>query len=131
MSQSITATRCPWAARPAARLTVTEDLPTPPLPEATASTRVVDSSPQKVIFFCCWAAQAGDNGLALVLGHDPEVDLDPGDAGQGGDGRGDVPGDAVLERAAGHGEQDLDGDQAAVVDGDVLDHVEVGDGPVD
>src|SRR5215211_6818530 len=56
MSQSITATRCPWAARPAARLTVTEDLPTPPLPEATASTRVVDSSPQKVIFFCCWAA---------------------------------------------------------------------------
>ena len=56
MSQSITATRCPWAARPAARLTVTEDLPTPPLPEATASTLVVESSPQKVIFFCCWAA---------------------------------------------------------------------------
>src|SRR5215208_9815 len=56
MSQSITATRWPWAARPAARLTVTEDLPTPPLPEATASTLVVDSSPQKVIFFCSWAA---------------------------------------------------------------------------
>src|SRR6266508_6795197 len=55
MSQSITATRWPWAARAAARLTVTDDLPTPPLPEATASTRVEESSPQKEIFFC-WAA---------------------------------------------------------------------------
>src|SRR4029453_15344418 len=55
MSQSITATRWPWAARPAARLTVTEDLPTPPLPEATARTLVVESSPQKVIFFCSCA----------------------------------------------------------------------------
>src|SRR6266516_7847475 len=53
MSQSITATRWPCAASAAARLTVTDDLPTPPLPEATASTRVVDDSPQKVIFFCC------------------------------------------------------------------------------
>src|SRR5215217_4828460 len=131
MSQSITATRWPWAARPAARLTVTEDLPTPPLPEATARTLVVDSSPQKVIFFCSWAAPGGDHRLALVLGHHPEVDLDPGDAGQGRDGRGHVPGDAVLERAAGHGEEHLDGDQAARVDGDVLDHVELGDGPVD
>ena len=60
MSQSITATRWPWAARPAARLTVTEDLPTPPLPEATARTLVVDSSPQKVIFFCsCAPGRAG------------------------------------------------------------------------
>src|ERR687886_2195852 len=40
MSQSITATRCPCDASAAARLTVTDDLPTPPLPEATAYTRV-------------------------------------------------------------------------------------------
>ena len=41
MSASSTPTRKPWAARAAARFTVTDDLPTPPLPEATAMTRVV------------------------------------------------------------------------------------------
>ena len=41
MSASSTPTTKPRAASDAARLTVTDDLPTPPLPEATASTRVV------------------------------------------------------------------------------------------
>ena len=41
MSASMTPTVMPRAASAAARLTVTEDLPTPPLPEATISTRVV------------------------------------------------------------------------------------------
>ena len=40
MSASRTPTFCPAAASAAARFTVTEDLPTPPLPLATASTRV-------------------------------------------------------------------------------------------
>ncbi len=40
MSASTTPTFRPSAAIAAARLTVTEDLPTPPLPEATAYTRV-------------------------------------------------------------------------------------------
>src|ERR1022692_4273060 len=40
MSASTTPTFCPAAASAAARLTVTEDLPTPPLPLATAYTRV-------------------------------------------------------------------------------------------
>ena len=40
MSASTTPTLRPSAAIAAARLTVTEDLPTPPLPEATAYTRV-------------------------------------------------------------------------------------------
>ena len=35
---------CPIDARAAARLTESEDLPTPPLPEATASTRVLGES---------------------------------------------------------------------------------------
>ena len=39
MSASMTPTANPRWARAAARLTVMEDLPTPPLPEATASTR--------------------------------------------------------------------------------------------
>ena len=41
MSASSTPTRRPRAASAAARLTVTEDFPTPPLPLATARTRVV------------------------------------------------------------------------------------------
>src|SRR5215470_1210164 len=42
MSASSTPTLCPAAASAAARLTVTDDLPTPPLPLATANTRVSD-----------------------------------------------------------------------------------------
>src|SRR5215831_11657368 len=42
MSASRTPTFCPAAERAAARFTVTEDLPTPPLPLATANTRVSD-----------------------------------------------------------------------------------------
>ena len=40
-SASSTPTVRPLAARAAARLAVTDDLPTPPLPEATSTTRVV------------------------------------------------------------------------------------------
>src|SRR5215831_15649301 len=42
MSASSTPTLCPAAASAAARFTVTDDLPTPPLPLATANTRVRD-----------------------------------------------------------------------------------------
>src|SRR3954447_24760319 len=42
MSASTTPTDSPRAAIAAARLTVTDDLPTPPLPEATQYTRVSD-----------------------------------------------------------------------------------------
>src|SRR4051812_48702585 len=42
MSASTTPTARPLAASEAARLTVTDDLPTPPLPDATAKTRVSD-----------------------------------------------------------------------------------------
>ena len=44
MSASSTPTVSPRAASAAARLAVTDDLPTPPLPLATASTRVVDGT---------------------------------------------------------------------------------------
>src|SRR6266545_5007713 len=44
MSASSTPTFCPAAASAAARLTVTEDFPTPPLPLATAYTRVSEES---------------------------------------------------------------------------------------
>ena len=44
MSASSTPTVRPRAARAAARLTVTDDLPTPPLPDATADDPVVAGS---------------------------------------------------------------------------------------
>ncbi len=44
MSASSTPTVRPVAARAAARFTVTDDLPTPPLPDATSTTRVVGAS---------------------------------------------------------------------------------------
>ena len=47
-------TRCPSAARAQARFTVTLDLPTPPLPDATAITVV--SEPAKKVGCCCWGA---------------------------------------------------------------------------
>ena len=51
MSASSTPTFCPALASAAARLTVTEDLPTPPFPLATANTRVSDVGWAKGISF--------------------------------------------------------------------------------
>ena len=47
------------------------------------------------------------------------------------DGRGHVTGDGLLERAAGHGQQDGEGDDTGVGDLDGVDHAEVGDRPLD
>src|SRR5690349_12560573 len=51
MSASRTPTFCPMDASAAARFTVTEDLPTPPLPLATANTRVSDDGSANGITF--------------------------------------------------------------------------------
>ena len=51
MSASTTPTLWPWAASASARFTVTDDLPTPPLPLATATTRVSEPGWAKVISF--------------------------------------------------------------------------------
>jgi hypothetical protein len=74
MSASTTPTRRPSAARAAARLTVTEDLPTPPLPEATAYTRV--SEPllgEGDLTLGDPTAQLGLQGGALLVAHDVEA----------------------------------------------------------
>ena len=44
MSASMTPTSWPWSRRASARLTVSDDLPTPPLPDATSMTRVPGST---------------------------------------------------------------------------------------
>ena len=67
------------------------------------------------------------DGLALLVGHDGELDGHRVDAVEGGDRLVDGALDLGLEGTAGHGEGDGDGD-AAAVDGDAGDHVEVDDG---
>ena len=97
---------------------MTLDLPTPPLPLATAYTRVREPG---------WAngmtgsappapAQAGLQLLALLGGHHPEVDRHRGDPGDRADRGGDVVGQLVPQRAAGDGEQQLDPDGAVGAD---------------
>src|SRR5918993_2143592 len=54
MSASTTPTERPRVASATARLTVTEDLPTPPLPEATAYTRVSDPGLANGISLAGW-----------------------------------------------------------------------------
>ena len=54
MSASATPTFAPDAARAAARFTVTDDLPTPPLPLATAKTRVSEVGLEKGISGASW-----------------------------------------------------------------------------
>jgi hypothetical protein len=68
---------------------------------------------------------------ALLGGHHAELEVDRGDAFDGGHGRRDVAVDGVLEGAAGHREQHLDRHPAVVGDVDGLDHVELGDGALD
>ena len=69
--------------------------------------------------------ELADRGPLLVV-HDPEADVDLGDAVEGLHGAGDPIGDLGPQRAACDGEGDLDLDGAAV-DGDALDHAEVDD----
>ena len=118
--------RAPCAANAAARLTVSVDLPTPPLPEATAITRVVGSS---------WIALS-DSGRpprsfevsaarssGLMTSNSSRTAVDALD---GADLTRDLLLERVPERAAGDGERDRDRDVAAG-DRDLADHVELGD----
>ncbi len=75
-------------------------------------------------------AETVGDGLALLVVHDRQVDVDRLDALEGLDGLGDASGDLGLQRTARHGEGDGHG-HAAPVDGDLLDHVEVDDRLVD
>ena len=76
MSASSTPTVRPRAASAAARLTVTDDLPTPPLPLATASTRVVDGiSVSGGLLARVRSGPLHHRGL-LLLGHLDVLDLD-------------------------------------------------------
>ena len=132
MSASTTPTFWPEAASAAARFTVTDDLPTPPLPLATAYTRVSEDG---------WANGISGSGRpprscvcsarrcsSLITSSSTRTADTPGTLA---DRRGDVPGDGVPQRAARDGQPDLDEHRPVGRDVDVLDHAELGDRPVD
>ena len=77
MSQSRMPTSKPKWFRAAPRLTVTVDLPTPPLPLATPMIRVLDSATHRRV------EGPAKELVPLLLGHLAHVDVDPLDAGQG------------------------------------------------
>ena len=100
MSASSTPTVRPRAASAAARFTVTDDLPTPPLPLATARTRVVasisvGSARSRALKRARSIAAAFCSG-----GHLAVLDLDVGHAGEAEDLRLDLGLDLVAQRAA-------------------------------
>ena len=72
---------------------MTDDLPTPPLPEAIASTRVRESVNGFGAGSCrCSRRRCGVrcvSACALLVGHDREVDVDVVDAGEAVDRVGD------------------------------------------
>ena len=99
MSASTMPTEWPRAARATARLVVTLDLPTPPLPDEMNSGRVREPGwangiarpsawPWAWLWTWPWpvALQLDAQRLALLVAHHREVDGDAGDAVEGGDG---------------------------------------------
>ena len=122
---------------------MTDDLPTPPLPDAIASTRVFES--MNGFGRCCVAAAlavrracewppppwsvAAERG-ALLVGHDGEVDVDVAHVGERAHRVGDPLGDLGPQRAAGDGQRDRHADPIAR-HGDAPHHLEIDDRLVD
>ena len=135
MSASSTPTLWPCWARATARLTVIERLA-----DAALAGRDRDDLGRRVggreadvhlrVRRAALGAQVRRQLLAFLVGHRPEHDLDVVDVGQLHDRVGDVAGDAVLERAARHGQLDAHGD-APALDHHLVDHAELGDRLVD
>ena len=129
MSASSTPTRNPRWASPAARLTVIDDLPTPPLPEEMASTRV--RLGMRVVAARSLAFQRARAMSALRCSASmAEVWTDtPSDAREPADPLGDVPGQLAPQRAGGGGQGQVDdhgpvvGDPAAPVHAEIDDVV--------
>ena len=86
---------------------MTDDLPTPPLPLATAMTRVVDGDLGGGRVLARVEAGALHRRRLLLWRHLAVLDLDVGDAGQAAHLRLDVVLDLGAQRAAGGGQRDL------------------------
>ena len=127
MSASSTPTVRPVAAMAAARLTVTEDLPTPPLPEAISTTLVVGAS---AVSSGRWetlkrALPMAEDFSSCVISVQSRVTL--AHAGQRSDPGPDVPLDLGPQRASRRGERDGDDDGPVRIDGGPLGHAQLDD----
>ena len=125
-SASSTPTRLPSAASAAARLAVSVDLPTPPLPEPThstfatcASAPVRQAAPPELLL---------QRGL-LLIGEHVEVDVHVRDPLQRRDGLRDRGLEVALDRAAGRGQRHGHIDHAVAGHVDRAHHVELDDRP--
>ena len=118
MSASSTPTVNPSAATAAARLTVTDDLPTPPLPLAMARIRVDAGTSVLGAFSRAFQRALSITSRALLAGHLAPVDLDLGHTGVHGDPGLDVFLDLGPQRAAADRQLHTDRDHAVFGDGD-------------
>ena len=127
MSASSTPTVKPLAARPAARLTDIDDLPTPPLPEETASTRALGGT---VVLGACSRAFQRARAITAAFCSRPislvstSTERDPG---QSAHPPGDFCLDLAPERAGRRREGDADHDDAARLQLDRVHHFELDD----
>ena len=128
MSASSTPTSWPSCESATARFAASDDLPTPPLPLATAITR--QSAGSRITpsrsgapprSFCVSACRSS----GVITSKESSTPRDPGDAGER---LLDLLLERVAERAAGDGEDDRERDDA-VVQLEVAHHVELGDRP--
>src|SRR3954451_24182862 len=136
MSASRTPTRWPSCERATARFAASDDLPTPPLPLATASTR--QSAGSRITpsrsgapprSFCgSPAAPFLREPLPLLRRHDVEGELSSRHAGDTGESLLHLLLERVAQRTAGDGENDRERNDA-VVQLQVAHHVELGDRP--
>ena len=107
---------------------MSDDLPTPPLPDATAMTRQSRGRRMTLSRSVAPPRSLVVERLALLGCHDAEVEDEAADAVDVGEGGLDLPLEGVAERAAGDREDDRERDDP-VGDLDVPDHVELRDGP--
>ncbi len=126
MSASSTPTVRPRRARATARFTVTELLPTPPLPEAMATTRAVSG-----MSVAGGSSRAMSRARAMTAcfcsaSMTPVVTVDRPDAREGPHVQVDVTLDLGPQRASGDGQGHLDRD-IGPVDPDPGDHAELDD----
>ena len=130
MSASRTPTVWPRAASAAARLTVTDDLPTPPFPLATARIRVVSgiwvSGARSAACLRARAIRAARSAAVMALVR-ISTPVTPGRLRRR---LVDVAFDLTPQGAGGDGEGDLDADDPVLVDGDVAHHPELDDAGV-
>ena len=127
MSASRMPTTWPRAARATARLAVTDDLPTPPLPDAMASTRAFGGTAVSGASSRAFQRARAMTAARSVGVHGRHAHLDRAHPVQRLGVADDVGLDLAAQRARGDGEGHLDLDRVAL-DRDAAHHPEVDDG---